>query len=108
MESVEFGAEGVFGWSGIDGNHLGAKLSHARGDVVLRDDRKEQHRDYGERGRLDQRFRREFEGEACDEIEHAGDYSEVVETPRAMPTMAPAWSRLWSVAKSAGATAKLK
>ena len=36
--TVEFGAQGIFGRRGVDGNHFGAKLRHAGDDMVLRDD----------------------------------------------------------------------
>ena len=78
MEAVEFGAQGIFGRSGVDGNHLGPKLGHARNDMVLRDDCDQEHHDYGERGWLDEDSRGERESESGYEVEDAGDYAEVV------------------------------
>ena len=77
---VESGAEGIFGWSGVDGNHLGAELGHAWGDVVLRNDCEEQHCDYGKRGWLREYFWRKREAEGGYEIETASDDAEVMET----------------------------
>lgn len=79
MEAVEFGAEGIFGRSSVDGNHFGAKLGHARNDMVLRDDCEQEHCDYGERGWLDEDSWGEPESESGHEVENAGDYAEVVE-----------------------------
>ena len=79
MEAVEFGAEGIFGRSGVDGNHFGAKLGHARNDMVLRDNCEQEHYDYGESGWLDEGFWGARESEGGHEVEYAGDYAEVVE-----------------------------
>lgn len=78
MEAVEFGAEGIGGRGGINGDHLGAELGHARGDAVLGDDGEDEHSDYGDDGGLRENFRGAREGEAGYEIEDGGDYAEVV------------------------------
>lgn len=79
MEAVEFGAEGIFGRGGANGDHLGAELGHAGSDMVLRDGCEKEHHDYRERGRLREDLRRARQSESCHQVEYAGDYAEVVE-----------------------------
>jgi hypothetical protein len=79
VKAVEFGAEGIGGRSCVNGDHLGAKLGHARGDAVLGDGGEDEHGDYGDDGGLDEDFWRAREGDRGDEVERGGDDAKVVE-----------------------------